>query len=190
MNSMNSRFKGFGLSKRKSTANNPSTPQPPVAAASPQPSIRPAPPSSASTSTASLPPMNQQNVGGQRPPSYTSGYPPGIASQHQARTASPQVSSSRAPPSQMMGGPAPLNTVATGYPPHQAPNMGGPPLQGVAGGPPQYGGPPYPQAQQAAMSAPQAYVARNNAVEVEGAGRSKSQLIVGIDFVSRSELGF
>jgi hypothetical protein len=28
------------------------------------------------------------------------------------------------------------------------------------------------------------YANRNNAVEVEGAGRSKAQLIVGIDFVS------
>jgi hypothetical protein len=35
-----------------------------------------------------------------------------------------------------------------------------------------------------ALQNPTQYVARNNAVEVEGAGRSKSQLIVGIDFVS------
>lgn len=58
---------------------------------------------------------------------------------------------------------------------------GGPP----PGGPPQYqGAPGYPPAQQ---NMPQPYGgARNNAVEVEGAGRSKSQLIVGIDFVGRT----
>jgi hypothetical protein len=36
------------------------------------------------------------------------------------------------------------------------------------------------------MGAPVQYGPRGNAVEVEGAGRSKSQLIVGIDFVSTS----
>lgn len=186
MNSMNARFKGFGLSKRKSTANNPNVPQQPVTTTSPQLSGRPGPPSSASTSTASLPQMNQQHGGGVRPPSYTPGYPPGVIGQQQVRTTSPQVGNPRTPPSQMMGGPAPLNTAAAGYPPQQHPPvMGGPPpMQGVPGGPPQYGGPPYPQQQQAGMGAPQPYVSRNNAVEVEGAGRSKSQLIVGIDFVS------
>lgn len=80
-----------------------------------------------------------------------------------------------------MGGPPPINTAAQGYPPGH-PNalpqqQGGPP--GYAQGPPGYGaggGGPSLAAQQ--------YQNRNNAVEVEGAGRSKAQLIVGIDFVS------
>lgn len=85
----------------------------------------------------------------------------------------------------MMGGPLPINTAAPGGYSQQQQHIG----MGVApnqhmGGPPQYGQPPYPnQGQQGGMvSAP--YTGRNNAVEVEGAGRSKSQLIVGIDFVS------
>ena len=44
------------------------------------------------------------------------------------------------------------------------------------------------------MSAPQPtlgqYGGRGQAVEVEGAGRSKAQLIVGIDFVSRAWTAF
>jgi hypothetical protein len=50
----------------------------------------------------------------------------------------------------------------------------------------QYGGGqvPYPPSAAGMVPPPQQYVPRNAAVEVEGAGRSKSQLIVGIDFVS------
>jgi hypothetical protein len=60
--------------------------------------------------------------------------------------------------------------------------MGPPP---PAGGPPQYGPPQYgaPVPGNQSVAAAQ-YANRNNAVEVEGAGRSKAQLIVGIDFVS------
>ena len=64
--------------------------------------------------------------------------------------------------------PPPINT--GGYPP-----QGGPPHYA---NPPQYGSPPMNN------MVPQQYQQRNNAVEVEGAGRSKAQLIVGIDFVS------
>jgi hypothetical protein len=86
----------------------------------------------------------------------------------------------RTPPSQVMGGPPPINTAASGgYP--QGPV--GPPLQSGPGGPPQYVGGAYPNPPQGTMGAPVPF-ARNNAVEVEAAGRSKSQLIVGIDFVS------
>merc|ERR1711939_1000072 len=60
--------------------------------------------------------------------------------------------------------------------------MGGapPPAGGPPGyGPPQYGA-PLPTGGNSVAAAQ--YANRNNAVEVEGAGRSKAQLIVGIDF--------
>ena len=69
-------------------------------------------------------------------------------------------------------------------------SQGHPALGGAASQPPQYaggygqagagihGGPPQPSLGQ--------YSTRGAAVEVEGAGRSKAQLIVGIDFVSKS----
>lgn len=92
----------------------------------------------------------------------------------------------RTPPSQMVGGPPPINTGApvAGYPP-QLPPIGG---QGhPMGGPPQYGGgggsggypPPGPP-----QGGPMAQYQRGgSAAEVEGNSRSKAQLIVGIDFV-------
>lgn len=62
--------------------------------------------------------------------------------------------------------------------------MGGAP---PPAGPPQYNHPPQYGAGGAPMQGGGAqYGARNNAVEVEGAGKSKAQLIVGIDFVSIS----
>jgi hypothetical protein len=193
MNSMNARLKlGLGLSKRKSSANAPSQPQlatqpqplgtPPLG--TPNSGVLPGQPRPQSTasSASSIPSMNHPGAGG-RPPSYTPGYPAPMGQ----RTTSPPMPQGpvnpRTPPSQVMGGPPPINTAASGgYPPaHGPPPAVGPPLQ-TGGGPPQYGGAPYPPAQ-GTMGAPQ-YAARNNAVEVEGAGRSKSQLIVGIDFVS------
>jgi hypothetical protein len=119
--------------------------------------------------------MNHPGAGG-RPPSYTNNYVPAPAAV--GRTASPMAGGTpRIPPSQMMGGPPPINTAAPGYPAHPAPPApGGLPQYG----PPQYGAPPG-----GSMAAQQyANSTRNNAVEVEGAGRSKAQLIVGIDFVS------
>lgn len=184
---MNARLKGFGLgSKRKSSANNPSLPQ--QAANSSSTTLpgqlpgRPGPPS-ASNSVNSLPGMNHPGAGG-RPPSYTPGYPPTLG----GRTTSPPMpqgpGATRTPPTQVMGGPPPINTAAGGYPQqHGPPPMGGPPLS-QGGGPPQYGGgAPYAPAGAGGM-APVPYTRPGNAVEVEGAGRSKSQLIVGIDFVS------
>jgi hypothetical protein len=194
MNSMNARLKGFGLggSKRKSAANNALPQQAGVNTSSPQLIGRPAT-LTASSSTASLPQMNP-GAGG-RPPSYTQGYQPGPGAPGQLgnRTTSPQMAvNPRTPPSQVMGGPPPINTGAGGqYPPQQQQHhpvpMGGQPMQqGGPPGPPQYGQPAGYQQQGAPMGGPPApYVARNNAVEVEGAGKSKSQLIVGIDFVSR-----
>lgn len=86
-----------------------------------------------------------------------------------------------------MGGPPPINTATTGgYPPQHGPPLSGAPPIGP--GPPQYGEAAYPNPGMGAMGNPAQYGARNNAVEVEGAGRSKSQLIVGIDFVSFLEV--
>jgi hypothetical protein len=126
--------------------------------------------------------MNHPGAGG-RPPSYTPGYPQGN------RTTSPPMpqgpGNPRTPPTQVMGGPPPINTAAQGgyLPQHGPPHVGAPPMGGP-GGPPQYGGGPYPPPGAPGAMAPVQYAPRSNAVEVEGAGRSKSQLIVGIDFVS------
>lgn len=186
MSSMNSRLKGLGFgSKRKSSANNVPTviaAQNP-SASSPQLAGRPdTATTTASSSTTSLP-MNHPGSGG-RPPSYTNNYAPAPAGV--GRTTSPMASNPRTPPTMMTGGPPPINTAASGYPPGHAaagqmgapPPAAGPPQYG--GGPPQYGAPPPGGGSIAA----QQYANRNNAVEVEGAGRSKAQLIVGIDFVS------
>jgi hypothetical protein len=189
MNSMNSRLKGFGLgSKRKSSANNTSLPQ---AATAPGPQLpgmlpgRPGPLSTSSSASSLNTIMNPHQGAGARPPSYTPGYPPAAMGN---RTTSPPMPpgpvNPRTPPSQVMGGPPPINTAASGgYPPQHTQPPVGPPLQPGPGGPPQYVGGAYPNPPQGTMGAPVPY-ARNNAVEVEGAGRSKSQLIVGIDFVS------
>lgn len=180
---MTSRLKSLGLGSKRKSSSNTSLPQ---QTAQPQLGGRPGTPSAAS-STTSLP-MNP-NAGG-RPPSYTPGYPPGVAPQN--RTTSPPMAQGgpgpRTPPSHVMGGPPPINTATAGSygpPPQQMQQPpGGIPPPG-AGGPPQYTGAPYPPPGQQGM-APVPYANRPNAVEVEGAGRSKSQLIVGIDFVSFS----
>jgi len=129
--------------------------------------------------------MNHPGAAG-RPPSYTNNYAPAPAGV--GRTTSPMATGNpRTPPSQMMGGPPPINTSAPGYPPGHpaAGGMGAPP---PAGGPPQYGGGPpqygAPGAPVGGQSIAAAQYANRGAVEVEGAGRSKAQLIVGIDFVS------
>ncbi|KYK61013.1 Heat shock protein Hsp70 [Drechmeria coniospora] len=187
MSSMNSRLKGFGFGKRKSAASIqtvdgvPSSSTPPPPGSAPQHQI---PRPGASSSSTSLP-MNHPNAGGNRPPSYSANYPPPLdrASPHQGVP-------NRTPPSQMAGGPPPINTsTPMGYPPSMAPmgqgppqQMGGPPPQGAppgfggqagypSGGPPQ-GGPIAQQFQRNSVAA----------AEVEGASKSKAQLIVGIDF--------
>jgi hypothetical protein len=93
----------------------------------------------------------------------------------------------RIPPTQIMSGPPPINAATTGgYPPRHGPPLPGAPPIGPS--PPQYGGAAYPNPGMGAVGNPAQYGARNNAVEVEGAGRSKSQLIVGIDLVSFLEV--
>lgn len=191
MSSLNSRLKGFGFSKRKSTASiqpNPDqqqSPTPPPGAAPQLPQLfqsrpGPAPSVASNSSQQSLPQMNHPGSG-PRPPSYSANYPPGPPGPVGRTSPLANQGPTRTPPSQLVGGPPPINTGAppvSGYPP---PVMGGgpPPLQG---GPPGYAGaqgyPPPPQ--------PTGPVApyRNTAAEVEGNSRSKAQLIVGIDFVS------
>ncbi|PWY90108.1 Hsp70 family protein [Aspergillus heteromorphus CBS 117.55] len=119
------------------------------------------PPSGHSSSTASLPMNNQNSLG--RPPSYT------------YNTAG-RPTSPLPPTQQMAHHPPPLNTNLP-YPQSAVAPMGAPP------------GYPLQQQQQQQLAPgmnqglhqPQ-YGMRNPAVEVEGAGRSKAQLIVGIDF--------
>ncbi|KAL2069049.1 hypothetical protein VTL71DRAFT_15387 [Oculimacula yallundae] len=177
MSSMNSRFKslGFGSKRKSSSANVPTIAQNPTTSSAPQ--LRPI--SASTTSSTSSLPMNHNGAGG-RPPSYTNNYAPAPAAV--GRTQSPMTGNPRTPPSQVMGGPPPINTAsAGGYPPgHPAGGMAPPPAGGPPGyGPPQYG-PPVPVGGNSVAAAQ--YANRNNAVEVEGAGRSKAQLIVGIDF--------
>lgn len=175
---MNSRFKKFGFgSKRNSTSNAPTLQQqaPPTSTTA-QPPGRPQP-LSTPTSTNSLP----INPGGPRPPSYTSNYPPG-GPQAPVPSVSPRPAQTpRTPPTQIHGGPPPINTMAgNNYRPHAGYQGGAPP---ALAGPPQYANPSHGQAPHGSMAAAQ-YASRGAAVEVEGAGRSKAQLIVGIDFVS------
>ncbi|KAH6872295.1 hypothetical protein J4E91_010029 [Alternaria rosae] len=175
MSSMNARFKNLVGSKRKSSSHNPSpTPQGNPAPTGGQRPTSLSPQASNSSST-SLP-MNQQNPLG-RPPSYTYAPPGGLGApqQQHGRPASPLP---------------PINTGAPGYPPQQTP-MGYPPQAGPPGYPPQgppgagqygqgYGAPP-PGAP-APHGPPAAYNRPSGMAEVAGEGRSKAQLIVGIDF--------
>ncbi|KAK0668508.1 hsp70-like protein [Cercophora samala] len=195
MSSTNSRFKGFpGFGKRKSSGppqqngqngraspHIPQTQTPPLGA--PQiPTLfpsRPGPPapSIASNSSQQSLPMNHPGPG-PRPPSYSAqNYPPGPPGPVGRTSPLANQGPARTPPSQMVGGPPPINTggpPVAGYPP---PVMGGGPPP-----PPGYGNPtgyPPPPPQPTGPVAP---YQRNAAAEVEGNSRSKAQLIVGIDF--------
>ncbi|UPK91940.1 hypothetical protein LCI18_002875 [Fusarium solani-melongenae] len=193
MSSMNSRFKSFGFGKRKSAASiqnveglTPSPTPPPGQIPQPPHQLQHqlnAPSIAASSSTTSLP-MNHPGPGN-RPPSYTANFPPGQAPL--GRTSPLTQQPNRTPPSQMVGGPPPINTGApVGYPPGMAPMGQGPPPMG---GPPGFGQPPPPQGYPPAGPPPpqggpigQQFQRPGPAAEVEGASRSKAQLIVGIDF--------
>ncbi|UKZ81148.1 hypothetical protein TrVFT333_008919 [Trichoderma virens FT-333] len=184
MSSLNSRFKSLGLGKRKSTASIQSVQGVPPPA--PVPLLRPKYLNSFNLSS-STGPMNHQGPGA-RPPSYTAGSYPQPPQGAMGRTSPMAPGQNRTPPSQMTGGPPPINTGApVGYPPNMNPlgqmppgmPQGGPPPgapgfgqpTGYPPGPPPAGGPIAQQFQQ-----------NNPAAEVEGASRSKAQLIVGIDF--------
>ena len=137
--------------------------------------------------------MNHPGAG-PRPPSYSANYPPGPPGPVGRQSPLANQGPPRAPPTQMIGGPPPINTggpPVAGYPP---PVMGGGPPP-VPGGPPGYAGPtgyppPAPQQQPAGGLAPypRNAAAAAAAAEVEGNSRSKAQLIVGIDFVSYAAL--
>ncbi|KAK7985230.1 Hsp70 family protein [Apiospora saccharicola] len=190
--SLNSRFKGLGFGKRKSTASIPPSSSdniaPPTSATPPPsgqgpsaisagqpgpPQIQqqfprpgPAPSIASSSSQQSLQQTMNHPGAGPRPPSYTANFNP-----------------ARTPPSQMVGGPPPINTGAPvqGYPPQMQMQPGGPPP--IQGGPPGYAGatgypPPAPPQNQG----PGLQQFGRPAAEVEGNSRSKAQLIVGIDF--------
>ncbi|KAI9660458.1 MAG: hypothetical protein M1821_009808 [Bathelium mastoideum] len=190
MSSMQSRFRNFVGSKRRSSN------QVPIAAASSsaqQDSLTPPAPSSnspqsqsspptngASSSTTSLP-MNPSNPALGRPPSYTNAN--NNAASNGAAAAAPPPQHVR-PHSPLP--PPPINT--------STPNHGYP--QQPQQGPPMYGHPPPPpgppgymhqqagyQYQQQPPTGPNSYYNRSNVAEVEGSARSKAQLIVGIDFV-------
>jgi hypothetical protein len=170
------RLRGFLGSKRKSSAGNPALSNGTVTPAGQRPtSLSPQVTNSSSSSL----PMNPQNPLG-RPPSYTfaqSGL--GAPQQQHGRPASPLP---------------PINTGAPGYSPQQPqqpmgyPPQGGPPgyppapPPGQYGGGQQYGAPP-PNHGAPPGPPPQPYRPPGIS-EVQGEGRSKAQLIVGIDFVS------
>ncbi len=197
MESMSKRLQNLGFSsKRKSTNSNLSTTHQssPSPSPAPQGPIRPAPPPPpppANASTTTLP-MNPNQLG--RPPSYT--YHPGGApvppngplpvrapSQMMPPPGQPM---GHPPPGQVLNAPPPINTAQPpGYPPQGNMGVMNVPPPPPNAGPPQYApfahqqGPPAP----APAVQPTPYGNTHNAVEVEGAGRSKAQLIVGIDFV-------
>jgi hypothetical protein len=205
MSSLNSRLKGFGF-KRKSSAiqqqqqqqqqpqhhphpqgsPNPSLLQSPTPPPGPPqipplfPSLPGPVPSSASNPSQTSLQMNHPGAG-PRPPSYSANYPPGPPGAIGRTSPLANQGPNRTPPSQMVGGPPPINTggpPVAGYPP---PVMGGPPP--VPGGPPGYAGPTgYPPPAPPQPTGPLAPYQRNTAAEVEGNSRSKAQLIVGIDF--------
>lgn len=189
MNSMNSRFKGLGFGLRRSNSsikgpdgqNQPSNQTPPLGQVPHQPPTPGQSPSlGASSSTTSLP-MNHPGIGN-HPPSYANNLQHGPVGRNSPLNQGPV----RTPPSQMAGGPPPINTGApVGYPPGiqhpgmgHGPPMGGPPPGfGAQTGYPPPGGPP-------GGGVAQQFQRGNPAAEVEGASKSKAQLIVGIDFVS------
>lgn len=161
MDLMSSKLKSFGhsFSAKRKNVSQPLVPPPTV-------SHNPAA-STSSTTSLPVPLMNQQPppTGLGRPPSYT--YNP----HHRSASPMPPVAQQA-----MSQHPPPINTGS--YPPgHPA----------LAAQPPGYGGGYPPQQPPNGMhNAPQPTLGQygaNRPVEVEGAGRSKAQLIVGIDFV-------
>lgn len=183
---MSSRLKSLGFgSKRKSAVNiqTSAAPSPNGSTTTAGGHSTPPPPQAgppANSSQTSLPPpnpaqaaMNQQTLG--RPPSYSYNNAAG-------RPTSPM------PPTQQQQMAAPhhpgqIDTRQSSYMGQQPQQQMGPPQ------PPGYGGAynqmQQQQQQQGGLQYMNAQHVPGRAAEVEGAGRSKAQLIVGIDFVSR-----
>ena len=187
---------GFGSKRKSSTINvaSPTQPAAPLAVpaqSQPAPQGGPPPPAGPNASTTTLP-MNPNQLG--RPPSYTYtqgsgqlGAPPAPAGRPISPTVPAASGLGHPPPSQVMNGPPPINTAAAGgaYSPQGTMGSMGPPPP-AAGHPPGYaGGYGAPGGGGPTLGGGQ-FGGRGGAVEVEGAGRSKAQLIVGIDFVSAS----
>ncbi|KAI1160953.1 actin-like ATPase domain-containing protein [Nemania serpens] len=213
MNSLNSRFKGFGIGKRKSTASIDSPPVSstppaqithayPAGAAPPQqlppqippqvspPTSQPGPPGPAPTAASIASSSQATHImnhpgGGPRPPSYTGNFQQS-AQAPLGRTSPLTQNPTRTPPTQMVGGPPPINTGApvSGYPPPMHMQPGAQPAPGGPGGPTGYPPAAYPQPAPAPQQQPTNAMASYGrpAAEVEGNSRSKAQLIVGIDF--------
>ena len=168
MDLMNSRIRNLGFgSKRKSSSPNIVTTASTPTVNSPIPNGIIHTPTGSTSSTTSLP-MNPTQNGLGRPPSYT--YNPNA----------PRATSPMPPGSQQAVShhPPPINTGS--YPQ-------GHPALGSAPQPPQYAG-GYGQQGGGVHGGPAQpslgrYGGQDRPVEVEGAGRSKAQLIVGIDFV-------
>ena len=169
---MSSRFKGLLGSKRKSAVNIQGSTGTPATVGSPNGSTSTAatPPPQNSSQTSLPPSMNSQQLG--RPPSYS--YNNGAG-----RPQSPMPPGQPQQQQQMAHHPAPIDTRQS-YVGGQNPQQMGPPQ------PPGYGG-AYGQLQgqqqPGAMPFMNAQHVAGRPAEVEGAGRSKAQLIVGIDFV-------
>ncbi|KAL8842213.1 MAG: hypothetical protein Q9170_000619 [Blastenia crenularia] len=173
---MNSRFKQFGASfgsKRNPNRNTRDNTSTSTTTTSNGSSLTLAPPtngvapfpSNGTSSTTSLP-MSQPQNGLGRPPSYT------------YNSNAPRAQSPMPPPAQqqMAHHPPPIHTGAY--------NQGHPALGGAAQPPGYGGGYGQPGGMHGGLPQPTLgqYTARGAPVEVEGAGRSKAQLIVGIDF--------
>lgn len=167
---MSSRFKGLLGSKRKSAVNIQTSSSSPGPVGSPNGSTSTAatpPPGPQNSSQTSLPPsMSSQQLG--RPPSYQYNTAAG-------RPTSPMPPGQPPATQQMAHHPAPIDTRQS-YP-GQNPQQMGPPQ------PPGYGGAYGQIQQQGGIQFMNAQHVAGRPAEVEGAGRSKAQLIVGIDFV-------
>lgn len=178
MDLMSSRFKSFSWKRNKQqqssvtslspvqSINTPSTrtlvsppPQPAPPASVPPPALSTtsasSPPSGHTSSSTSSLPMNNPNQLGQ-PPSYTYNNVAGRPTSPMPPGSQPQI-------------PHPLNTNMP-YPGQQT--LGAPPVYGMQ----------QPVMGRGLPSSQVPYGVRNPAHEVEGAGRSKASLIVGIDF--------
>lgn len=178
--SINSRLKGLGFgSKRKSGSSATTTSQDDSPNSPPQlqyPQLG-RPISSAASSSTSLP--MTQSVSSARPPSYTNNLAPAPS---RIGRQSPMLSNTRNAASQPISGGSCINTANPGYSASSTVGgIGGP--APTSSGPPGYGPPQYTTMTGSQAMTSASYMNRNNAVEVEGAGRSKAQLIVGIDFV-------
>ncbi|KZM20382.1 ATP binding [Ascochyta rabiei] len=194
MNSMNARFKNLVGSKRKSSSHNASPSA--QGGSTPTGSNRPTSlsPQASNSSSSSLP-MNPQQTGLGRPPSYTfapqSGLGPGQQQQQpqHGRPTSPLPPINTGAPGYPTHAPHPAHPPHPPHPQHpQQQPVGYPPQPGPPGYPPQpppgqygagYGAPPPPVP---AAHGPPAVYNRPGMAEVAGEGRSKAQLIVGIDF--------